>query len=157
MTLMTCGLGKLPLDIERGYWGLVEQIGEKPMPSLPAGTFSVMCRSFIASCLQKDPARRARVKELLAHPFVCKVDLSKPVSWPFDDFGGEQEEGDLEVIIKVVIDRLYPNGKSDYKMSIFELARFQWLGVQLGLFPKAIQKKFEDELERRGNANGNEN
>lgn len=142
LSLMTCALGKLPLDSSGGYWGLVEEIGERPITPLPA-SFSGTCRSFVASCLHKNPSRRIRVKDLLKHPFVSKVDVTRPVSWPFQQCGGDAELADLEVMLRVMKDRLYPHGKEDYKQSIFELARFQRIGSQLGFAPAAIQQKFE--------------
>jgi serine/threonine protein kinase len=51
LTLMTCALGKVPYETESGYWGLVADISEKPVPPMPK-TFSGACRSFIACCLQ---------------------------------------------------------------------------------------------------------
>ena len=41
-----------PTSTGQGYWGLVEDISEKPLPPMPK-TFSGACRSFISCCLQK--------------------------------------------------------------------------------------------------------
>jgi hypothetical protein len=105
--------------------------------------------------VQKDPARRLRIKDALLHPFINKVDLSKPASWPFEMFGGEREMADLDIILQVVCvvtlllhgcytvvtlllpcqvlcERGYPDGAKAYKRSFFELARFQRLAKQLG-------------------------
>lgn len=146
MSLVTCALGKLAFEVNSGFFGLRSTIIEKQSPQLPA-SFSPLCRSFISSCLQKKPTRRAKINDLLGHPFVSKVDPQARVDWPFPNQGGDQEQKDLEVILGVMRDKLYPHGKADYKGSLFDFARFQRLGAQLGFSPQDIQQKFEQMLE----------
>lgn len=146
MSLVTCALGHLAFDTDSGYFGLRSTIKEKPSPQLP-NTFSPLCRSFISSCLHKNPTRRAKINDLLGHPFVSKVDPAAKVAWPFPCIGGKAEMEDLEVILNVMRKELYPHGKEDYKASLFDYARFQRLGAQLGFAPSDIQQKFEQMLD----------
>lgn len=55
LTIMTCVLGKFPYS-ERSYWGLLNEIKDRPPPQLPA-TASPEMRDFIEQCLNKDPAK----------------------------------------------------------------------------------------------------
>ncbi len=52
-------------------------IPRDPPPSLEGrGTFSEPFKSFVATCLQKDPANRPTTQELVHHPFIVGELLS---------------------------------------------------------------------------------
>ena len=77
LSIMTCAIGRFPIDCKSGYWGLLQALRDSPVPSLPAG-FSDEFQDFLRLTLEKDPAKRPSARELLAHPFVCDCDLTPP-------------------------------------------------------------------------------
>lgn len=78
VTVLELFLGRCPiLPVgERPSWErLKKAICNGEAPSLPASAAaSAELRGFVASCLHKDPRRRATVAQLLAHPFVARRD-----------------------------------------------------------------------------------
>ncbi|GBG27312.1 Protein kinase, putative [Hondaea fermentalgiana] len=73
LTCLTLAHGVLPIQ-ERGsrvYWALVSIANGDMVPEAPPPGFSDTFCSFVAECLQIDPARRPRAAQLLAHPFLC--------------------------------------------------------------------------------------
>ncbi|KAF0898592.1 hypothetical protein E2562_008177 [Oryza meyeriana var. granulata] len=78
VTVLELFLGRCPIlpAGERSSWNrLMEAICYGEAPSLPASVAaSAELRGFVASCLHKDPRRRATVAQLLAHPFVARRD-----------------------------------------------------------------------------------
>ena len=53
---MTCALGRFPYTQTSGYWGLLNEMKEKPAPVLP-DTFAPEFQDFVALCLIKDPEK----------------------------------------------------------------------------------------------------
>ncbi|XP_052156184.1 mitogen-activated protein kinase kinase 9-like [Oryza glaberrima] len=78
VTVLELFLGRCPIlpAGERPSWErLKKAICDGEAPSLPASAAaSAELRGFVASCLHKDPRRRATVAQLLAHPFVARRD-----------------------------------------------------------------------------------
>lgn len=76
LTLLTTALGRFPLDTSGGYWGLLNLLLDEamplPLPDPEGGPFSPEFSSFIAACLQRDPAKRPSARELLHHPFITR-------------------------------------------------------------------------------------
>jgi len=71
LTLFACAVGKFPLPVEEGYWGVVHAVQTLPPPDLAAcGDFSPELREFIGLMLNKDPARRPTAGALLEHSFI---------------------------------------------------------------------------------------
>ena len=69
MSIITMATGAFPLSTEDGYWGLVMHFNTQPPPTLPP-SFSPSFRDFIGRCMQKEPAKRWAVRELLQHPWI---------------------------------------------------------------------------------------
>uniref|UniRef100_A0A0E0JL13 Protein kinase domain-containing protein n=1 Tax=Oryza punctata TaxID=4537 RepID=A0A0E0JL13_ORYPU len=78
VTVLELFLGRCPIlpAGEKSSWErLKKAICDGEAPSLPAtAAASAELRGFVASCLHKDPRRRATVAQLLAHPFVARRD-----------------------------------------------------------------------------------
>jgi len=56
----------------------LEEIKEKPSPSLPAnGNFSAEAIDFIGRCLKKRPEERDTAIGLLAHPWILKYSMGE--------------------------------------------------------------------------------
>ncbi len=83
------------------FWDLLHYIVENPPPELPQ-TFSPEFRDFVSLCLQKEPEKRAKVTDLLAHPFCTKhqgvnvsdlLGSSREEQQEDDDAGGDGGDG----------------------------------------------------------------
>jgi serine/threonine protein kinase len=75
ITAIEMALGEPPLSKIHPMRAIF-MIPMKPAPTLPSsGSYSNEFGDFIAQCLQKDPEKRARAKDLLKHPFITN---SKP-------------------------------------------------------------------------------
>mmetsp|Transcript_34635 Transcript_34635/g.68099 ORF Transcript_34635/g.68099 Transcript_34635/m.68099 type:complete len:418 (-) Transcript_34635:71-1324(-) len=146
MTLVTCALGKCPIGTEGGFFALVNSICDEPNPQLP-NTFSPLCRSFVASCLVKDPEKRSKITALLAHPWIAKLDVEQRADWPFPNFGGEQEETDLMKILEQMKRNLA--GKK-YRKSLFDVSRFNQIGMQLGFNSEGVIARYEQMIGAAG-------
>ncbi|URD96335.1 mitogen-activated protein kinase kinase [Musa troglodytarum] len=74
-------LGRFPFGERLGWQGdwasLMVAICFAPPPEAPP-TASPEFRSFVASCLQKEPARRLTASQLLRHPFVAQPPVAAP-------------------------------------------------------------------------------
>ncbi|KAG6522805.1 mitogen-activated protein kinase kinase 5-like [Zingiber officinale] len=75
-------LGRFPFGEEQtgrqGDWAsLMVAICYAPLPA-PPSTASPELRSFIASCLQREPGRRLTAEQLLRHPFVTQAATVPP-------------------------------------------------------------------------------
>nr|CAD1843185.1 unnamed protein product [Ananas comosus var. bracteatus] len=89
LVILECAIGRFPyVPSEEEGWSniyeLLETIVNQPPPSA-TDEFSPEFRSFISSCLQKDPKRRMSSLQLLGHPFIEKyneesIDLQSLVS-----------------------------------------------------------------------------
>jgi len=150
LSLLTCAYGKYPLDTSGGVFGLRQKLCEDPIPKVP-DTFSKACRSFIEHCLFRDPHERGTATDLLTHPFIAKVDAMKVTDWPYPALGGEIELADLDLITEAVVKKLYPNGKDDYKKSLFEKAKLSRIigsvSQQLSIDHKIVKQKLESLLQ----------
>jgi serine/threonine protein kinase len=69
MTIMHAATGQMSVTTH-DYWAVADSVLHKPQPSLPS-TFSADLRSFVDSCLARDPAQRGSAEELLKHPFLA--------------------------------------------------------------------------------------
>jgi len=81
LSLVECAEGRFPYPpaSEKGqpcgnFWDLLDYIVEKPPPGLSTDFYSDAFVDFVATCLQKDPKRRATTTELLIHPFITMYD-----------------------------------------------------------------------------------
>ena len=84
LSLVELALGRFPYPptepgstqeaqpIKLSFWDLLHYIVENPPPTLPSPQFSAEFRDFVSSCLQKEPDRRGKIGDLLAHPFLEK-------------------------------------------------------------------------------------
>mmetsp|Transcript_15172 Transcript_15172/g.38498 ORF Transcript_15172/g.38498 Transcript_15172/m.38498 type:complete len:142 (+) Transcript_15172:430-855(+) len=114
LSLVECALGRFPYPpqntaeesgadhegagaaapMKLSFWDLLHYIVENPPPELPQ-TFSPEFRDFVSLCLQKEPEKRAKVTDLLAHPFCTKhqgVNLSDLLATARDpDAAGEAQ------------------------------------------------------------------
>eukprot|EP00760_Papus_ankaliazontas_P026912 PhM_4_TR3087/c0_g1_i1/m.53863 len=62
--------------LEQGYWELRKSVTEQPPPVLSErdrSKVSPECCEFLQSCIRTDPKQRAKVAELLQHPFVANL------------------------------------------------------------------------------------
>ena len=85
LSIFACAIGRCPLPIHDGYWGVVHAVQQQPSPNLldyEQELFSPECVDFLSQCLQKDPHQRPSALALLQHPFlrstgasVSRVDL----------------------------------------------------------------------------------
>ena len=53
----------------RGYWNLMKSICDEDIP-LPGDAYTEEFNMFIRACLEKNPASRPTVKDLLQHSFL---------------------------------------------------------------------------------------
>jgi serine/threonine protein kinase len=83
MCIYTLATGAFPFKTSKGYWGLVSKISDEPAPELDAA-FDTDLRTCVAACLDKEPASRCTVEQLLVHPFVATADAADAVLalWP---------------------------------------------------------------------------
>jgi len=143
MSLITCALGKFPFDTDKGYFHLMSQINQEKPPQL--GTeFSSYCRSFVASCLVKEPDQRGSLKALLSHPFVSKVDPKTPAKWPFEMTGGESELADVDFILDLLVQEKWQQKST--KLSLADMSRVQRLAGLMGLSVDTVRTMFENKL-----------
>eukprot|EP00002_Diphylleia_rotans_P037951 TRINITY_DN8557_c0_g1_i4.p1 TRINITY_DN8557_c0_g1~~TRINITY_DN8557_c0_g1_i4.p1 ORF type:complete len:341 (-),score=47.65 TRINITY_DN8557_c0_g1_i4:410-1432(-) len=73
LTLMECANGFFPYasqGSQSSFFDLMDQIVDSDPPSLPSDKFSKEFRDFTSSCLQKDPQNRAKIPQLMNHPFI---------------------------------------------------------------------------------------
>mmetsp|Transcript_431 Transcript_431/g.1222 ORF Transcript_431/g.1222 Transcript_431/m.1222 type:complete len:221 (-) Transcript_431:75-737(-) len=102
LSLVECALGRFPYPptepgseqesqpMKLSFWDLLHYIVENPPPELPANQFSAEFRDFVARCLCKQPEQRAKVQDLLNHPFLTKYkDLKVKVSDLIKKEGGQ--------------------------------------------------------------------
>ncbi|KAF9482184.1 kinase-like protein [Pholiota conissans] len=74
LSMIEIGLGKYPYPPETysNVFAQLTAIVHGDPPDLPEEKYSETAREWVASCLRKDPERRATYKELLAHPFLAQ-------------------------------------------------------------------------------------
>uniref|UniRef100_A0A7S1NI45 mitogen-activated protein kinase kinase n=1 Tax=Eutreptiella gymnastica TaxID=73025 RepID=A0A7S1NI45_9EUGL len=77
LTLIQLATGKHPyakLHDKATFWDVLKCIEDEAAPTLPSEKiFSQSFRSFIAQCVDRDPARRSTVVQLMAHPFISEI------------------------------------------------------------------------------------
>ncbi|CAI5741397.1 unnamed protein product [Peronospora destructor] len=74
LAVMACAIGKMPVPIKDGYWGVVHAVQEQPSPRLQdyGDHFSPEFCDFLDQCLRKNPLSRPPAADLLEHPFIKK-------------------------------------------------------------------------------------
>lgn len=137
---LVCATGEYPFTKqfdEGGFWGMVQAVNDE-VPSLDPNKYSKEIVDFVALCLRKNPKDRPTAKELLAHPFPCRLmDPSKareaicnqlePV-----DLAATRSELNrlLSIAAKAQVKRSL---KNQYTIPRFVHDRVKSLGKQLGL------------------------
>jgi len=75
ITLHECAAGCYPYPQSTIYLELIQRIVQDPVPRLKgASSFSPKFLDFLECCLKKDPAERASVEQLIAHPWVKEIE-----------------------------------------------------------------------------------
>lgn len=169
MSLFYLATGALPYDTSKGYWGIVKAIRDDPVPSLPSlhpstgHPFSPHLRSFIESCMHKDPKARSTASELLAHPFVAGADAAWSAALKAAAPDGilhplmkvtPADLSDLDALLAALYSSVYakhtPSGQpaagADYRKSLMDQARLQRLAESVNnpsLGVAVITKRFE--------------
>ncbi|CAF0729521.1 unnamed protein product [Brachionus calyciflorus] len=72
LILVEMATGKYPFSLEEelSIFEILENIINKPVPSLPSSEFSIEFIQFIDMCLNKDPQQRPDLNTLLNHSFI---------------------------------------------------------------------------------------
>lgn len=131
----------------------MKSIRDDPVPPLPAvhpitqRPYSPEFRDFVDLCLQKDPLRRATAAQLLAHPFLAEADgVVHPLMQLTD-----ADRDDLDSVLASLYRVHYAGGRSEYRKSLLEQARFQKLSENINnrhLTPAVVTRRFEDIYQR---------
>ncbi|CAM6128999.1 unnamed protein product [Calypogeia fissa] len=124
LALLECGTGEFPYNANKGPVNLMLQVMYDPSPSLPEDRFSWEFRSFVDSCLAKDPGERPTAEQLLSHPFIKKyeteeVDLAGFVHSVFDPTERLKELADMLTVHYYMLfnglDKMWEHMKSIYR------------------------------------------
>lgn len=130
-----------------GYWGLVKMIRESEAPNIPSSLpFSPYCRDFISQCVQKNPESRATAQQLLSHPWLMHGDELWRQSVDRGDPNPlanrtDHDTHDIGVILNILLEKFYST--ASYTRSLFELSRFQQIGISLGVDVEEVRQTFE--------------
>merc|ERR1712159_401836 len=101
LTLFACAVGKFPLPVEEGYWGVVHAVQTLPPPCLADhGDFSPELCDFISLFLKKDPLHRPTAATLLEHPFIAANYVPPVKKDPLS--GGEASPSQRQVLDEMV-------------------------------------------------------
>lgn len=139
----------------------MKAIRDDPVPPLPAvhpvtqRPYSAEFRDFVDQCLQKDPTRRATAAQLLAHPFLANADAKWDAAVAAAPGGvlhpimqlDQSDREDLDAVLTSIYRAHYAGGRSEYRKSLLEQARFQKLSENLNnrhITAQVIQQRFED-------------
>ncbi|CAM9652013.1 unnamed protein product, partial [Scytosiphon promiscuus] len=98
MMVLTAALGRLPVETNKGYWGVLHSIRDADAPTLPAdGPWSEEFREFLRLCLEKNPARRPDCPALLETAFIRRASATwnPDRSTDSDYFHGELTEREM--------------------------------------------------------------
>src|SRR5690606_26243653 len=81
LSILTCALGRLPIDSSGGYWSILQSIRDDVGPRVPNdGRWSDEFVDFIHQTLKKNPEERPTCEQLLQHPFL-KVSGTGVLYW----------------------------------------------------------------------------
>ncbi|KAF9050000.1 kinase-like domain-containing protein [Panaeolus papilionaceus] len=85
LSMIEIGLGRYPYPPETysNVFAQLTAIVHGDPPELPEGRYSESAREWVSLCMRKEPTRRAKYAELLAHPFLVNEHLSSVnmVAW----------------------------------------------------------------------------
>ncbi|KAG9103465.1 hypothetical protein FRC06_010573 [Ceratobasidium sp. 370] len=83
LSIIELALGKYPYPPETysNVFAQLTAIVHGPPPELPEGKYSTEAAEFVASCLVKEPTKRATYAELLGHPWLV-IDQTREVDMP---------------------------------------------------------------------------
>lgn len=163
ITLYTLAVGQPPFDSKQGLFGLISSITQGEPPTLPGDKFSKGLASLIKVCCFKDPSQRWSAEQLLEHPFLKAAQTSEStirakLSESLHRLGSDLSDADLAKLSKALVERFYPVGSAAYRRSLFDVARFERLGQELGVPHTAVQSAFEacyqEEMRRRAPSAG---
>lgn len=145
LTMLTCAVGKFPLDAAGGYWTLLNRLRDGEPPEAP-DTFSAEFRDFIRLSLLKNPAERPTTTQLLLHPFVrdcAPIPSTEPP--PIVDLSNVPGMlTDLAEIAKKVQQYRYKAAakKGDRKLPRIATSRFESLARQMGIPTDIVVAEF---------------
>jgi len=150
LSIMSCALGKFPLEISINYWELLDKLQKAP-PKLPS-TFSRQFQNFISQTLRRDPADRPSARDLLRHPWVAQRMINPPNDAdPMP--GGDTARSELEEIVAAVMKRFFEiatckvrDGSSvdEVQLKPIERSKITRLAKQLSLDEITVHQKFEN-------------
>jgi|TARA_B110000208_G_C11763358_1_gene427725 serine/threonine protein kinase len=142
LSIMTCALGRFPIDCKSGYWGLLQALRDAPVPELPAEKgYSDEFQDFLRLTLEKDPAKRSSATALLAHPFVRDCDLTPPeIDYDEidDDDGSQTARTELDDLAEKLAHYFCARGES---APLESAAKMKSLGDQLGMPHHAVRHR----------------
>ena len=93
LTLLTVCMGKLPINQDGGYWGILHAIRDSPPPRVPRNDiFSDEFADFVACMLKTKPEERYTCDQLLEHQFLTSRRGQGSLVAPGKDLTDEERE-----------------------------------------------------------------
>jgi len=78
IVVLECALGQFPYPLSAVAFDMMQNVVHGPVPTVPKDKYSKEFSSFIDSCLNKDPDKRATAKALLGHAWI--IEKTKGIS-----------------------------------------------------------------------------
>ena len=134
LSIFACAIGRMPLPVNDGYWGVVHAVQQLPSPKLEDyGTFSRELCDFMDHFLKKDPSQRPSASQLLSHPFLRKHMSASAAAPPLKD--EQQARQELEMV-KTKYHEWHASRHTN--PPTFDTAKYTLLAKQLGLSPETV-------------------
>ncbi|CEP02712.1 mitogen-activated protein kinase kinase [Plasmodiophora brassicae] len=98
-------LGRHPYSADEGFFGIIQEISQRPVPDLPAH-FPPELRHLVACCLEVDPANRWTANALSQHPALANVRVNDELEWALGATSPADEE-DCTAVAKILATKVY--------------------------------------------------